>query len=462
VARIGAGLFGGRPRLPRPVWLVSWTSFFTDTASEVVYPLMPLYLTRVLGGTALSIGIIEGAAEALNSVLKIVSGRLANRWRARKPLMIAGYAVSSAVRPLVALATTWPHVLLVRLADRVGKGVRGAPRDALIASWIDPSIRGYAFGVNRAMDHAGAVVGPLLATAFLWFYPDHYRTLFALTLVPGAIAVLMLLRVPNEAPPGSEGAAGTDGIPLYSHDREHARGRRESGVGSRLSAAAPDVLRQAAQRAVVSGSSPESVLRMQSAQADLGAAAAKAPLGSTFYRYVGVVLLFSLGNSTDAFLLLRLNEAGIGATWIPLIWAALHVVKAAASPFGGRLSDRVSRKAVIISGWAIYAGVYAAFALALSLPALVAVFLVYGLYYGLTEGVEKAVVADLVPESSRGLAFGVYSAVIGIGALFASLLFGGVWKFAGAPTAFMIGALLALASAVLLASVPLPRRGTSS
>ncbi|MCX6539311.1 MAG: MFS transporter [Acidobacteria bacterium] len=399
---------GPRPTLPRPVWLVSWTSFFTDTASEVVYPLMPLYLTRVLGGTALSIGIIEGAAEALNSVLKIISGRMADRWRTRKPLMIAGYAVSSAVRPLVALATTWPHVLLVRLADRVGKGVRGAPRDALIASWADPSIRGYAFGVNRAMDHAGAVVGPLLATLFLYFFPEQYRLLFALTLIPGVIAVLMLLPVPDVPPPWSPGAL-TPG-----------------------------------------------------AASDSRAATVRSPLGSSFYRYLGVLLLFSFGNSTDAFLLLRLNEAGIGGTWIPLVWAALHVVKAVASPIAGRLSDRVSRKVIITSGWVIYAGVYAGFAVVSSLPALVAVFLVYGLYYGLTEGVEKAVVADLVPENSRGNAFGVYSAVIGIGALCASLLFGGIWKFAGAPSAFMTGAVLAMASAVLLAVVPLPRARSAS
>jgi len=392
-----------RPKLPRPVWLVSWTSFFTDTASEVVYPLMPLYLTRVLGGTALSIGIIEGAAEALNSVLKIISGRMTDRWRVRKLLMIAGYAVSSAVRPLVALATSWPHVLMVRLADRVGKGLRGAPRDALIASWADPAIRGYAFGVNRAMDHAGAVVGPLLATVFLWFFPEQYRLLFALTLIPGAIAVVMLLPVPDVATPRSP---------------------------------------------VPSAWSPGS--------SDPGAAKLQSSLGSSFYRYLGVLLLFSLGNSTDAFLLLRLNEAGIGATWIPLVWAALHVVKAVASPFGGRLSDRVSRKAIITSGWAIYAGVYAGFAVVSSLPALVAVFLVYGLYYGLTEGVEKAVVADLAPENSRGYAFGVYSAVIGIGALCASLLFGGIWKSAGAPAAFMTGAGIALVSTVLLTLLRLP------
>jgi MFS family permease len=245
-------------------------------------------------------------------------------------------------------------------------------------------------------------VGPLLATLFLWFFPEQYRLLFSLTLIPGVIAVLMLLPVPDVAPP-------------------------------RASEAAPS-----------------------------GVAAISAPLGSRFYRYLGVLLIFSLGNSTDAFLLLRLSEEGVGAMWIPLVWAALHVVKAVASPIGGRLSDRVSRKFIITTGWVIYAGVYAGFALVSSLPALVAVFLVYGLYYGLTEGVEKAVVADLVPDGSRGNAFGVYSAVIGVGALCASLLFGGIWKVAGAPAAFMTGAVLALASAVLLAVIPLRRADAAS
>lgn len=389
-------VFGQRPRLPRPVWLVSWTSFFTDTASEAVYPIMPLYLTRTLGGTAMAIGVIEGAAEALNSLLKIVSGRLSDRWRARKPFVVAGYSVSTAARPLVALATSWPHVLLVRLADRVGKGLRTAPRDALLATWAEPSTRGYVFGLHRSMDHAGAIVGPLLASLFLWMRPDEFRTLFALTLIPGVIAVLMLLPVPDTlAPPHADQKASKD--------------------------------------------------------------APVAPLGRAFYRYLGVVLLFSLGNSTDAFLLLRLNDIGVGAAWIPVTWAALHVVKAFVSPIGGHLSDRLSRRRIIVTGWLVYAVVYGGFAWATSAPALVALFLVYGVYYGLTEGVEKAVVADLAPAGSRGAAFGAYHAVIGVGALVASLVFALAWKSAGAPAAFGVGAALALASCVLLGRVSLTR-----
>ena len=381
-------LFGNRPRLPRPVWLVSWTSFFTDTASEAIYPIMPLYLTRTLGGTAMAIGIIEGAAEALNSVLKILSGRLSDRWSARKPFVIAGYGISTLARPLVALATSWLHVLAVRLTDRVGKGIRAAPRDALLASWAEPATRGYVFGLHRSMDHAGAIVGPLLASLFLWFFPEQYRTLFALTLIPGLIAVAMLVPVPD-APAPQEAARQSSDEPA-------------------------------------------------------------APLGRRFSRYLGVLFLFSLGNSTDAFLLLRLSDVGVGVAWIPVAWAALHVVKAAVSPIAGHLSDGMSRRGIIATGWLVYAGVYGGFALASSAATLMPLFLVYGVYYGLTEGVEKAVVADLAPARRRGAAFGAYHAVIGIGALAASLVFAGIWKAAGAPAAFALGAALALASSVSL------------
>jgi len=421
------GLFGNRPRLPRPVWLVSWTSFFTDIASEAVYPIMPLYLTRVLGGTAMAIGIIEGAAEALNSFLKILSGRISDRWRSRKPFVIVGYSVSTVARPLVALASSWPQVLMVRLADRVGKGIRTAPRDALLATWAEPSTRGYVFGLHRSMDHAGAVVGPLLASLFLWCYPEHYRALFALTLIPGVIAVLLLLPVPEAAGPS----------PVVAQDRSATTpvvGQDGSVSGSVV---AQD-FSPANQHAVVHG------------------------LDSGFYRYLGVVLLFSLGNSTDAFLLLRLSDVGVGAAWIPIAWAALHVVKATVSPIGGHLSDRLSRRGIIATGWLVYAAVYGGFATATSKPALVTLFLVYGVYYGLTEGVEKAVVADLAPADARGTAFGAYHAVIGVGALAASLLFGLIWKVAGAPVAFAVGAALALVSAALLSRLRLSRPSASS
>src|SRR5712692_5863227 len=180
-------------RFPRAVWLLGWVSLATDSATEAIYPILPFFLTRVLGASAVSLGVVEGAAEAVNSVLKIWSGRIADRARAKRPLVLFGYGISSIARPFIAFTTSWTQVFSVRVLDRVGKGVRGAPRDAMLATWTTPTTRGKVYGFHRAMDHLGAVVGPLLASVFLYFYPDHYRTLFALTIIPGAIAVTLIL-----------------------------------------------------------------------------------------------------------------------------------------------------------------------------------------------------------------------------------------------------------------------------
>lgn len=379
-------------RLPRAVWLLGWVSFFTDTASEIVYPLLPLFLTRVLGAGAMSIGVVEGVAEAANSVLKIWSGRTADRTGAPKRLVLAGYGLSSFVRPFIALAASWTHVLALRFVDRLGKGIRGAPRDAMLAAFAEPGTRGLVFGFHRAMDHAGAVLGPLLGSAFLYFYPGELRTLFALTIVPGIVVMAILFRVPEPVGPAwVEEAAG---------------------------ASAPAVAGQ--------------------------------PDVRGFRRAIFVIGLFSLGNASDAFLLLRLSDLGIAAFWIPLLWSAVHIVKSTASVAGGALSDRIGRRHVIALGWVLYALVYAAFAWLVDPGAIVAVFLAYGLYFGLTEGVEKAWIADLAPAGARGNAFGVYYAVLGIGGLAASLLFGAIWTRVSPEAAFRTGAALAAAATVLL------------
>jgi MFS family permease len=375
--------------------MLGWVSFFTDTASEMVYPLLPLFLTRVLGAGAMSLGVIEGVAEAANSILKIVSGRLADRTGAPKRLVLAGYGLSSMIRPFIALASSWPHVLVLRFTDRLGKGIRTSPRDAMLATFADSSNRGQVFGFHRAMDHAGAVIGPLVASAFLYLRPADYRTLFALTLIPGILVVLILLRVPDTR----------KAIPADVQG---------SGTGP---AARP---------------------------------ARRTRLPSEFHRAMAVILLFSLGNASDAFLLLRSADVGITAFWIPLLWSAIHVVKTASSLYGGQWSDRLGRRQVIGLGWLIYAGVYGAFAVTDSAAMLVIVFLVYGLYFGLTEGVEKAWVADLAPADGRGNAFGIYNAVIGIGALVASLLFGFIWTHVSPSAAFYTGAGFAVAAAALL------------
>ena len=394
--------------LPRPVWLLGWVSFFTDTASEMVYPLLPLFLTRVLGAGAMSLGVIEGVAEAANSVLKIVSGRIADRSGAPRRLVLAGYGLSSAIRPFIAVATGWTQVLALRFTDRLGKGIRSSPRDAMLAAFADESNRGRIFGFHRAMDHAGAVLGPLIASVFLYFRPDDFRTLFALTVVPGILVMLILLRVPDTQP-------------------------------ERLATPAA---------------------RVPSPQArDSRLAAPREPLPPTFWRAMAVIFLFSLGNASDAFLLLRFAHVGVAPFWIPLLWSAIHVVKSTSSVIGGRMSDRLGRRQVIGVGWLLYAAVYLAFALTDSAPLLIVVFLVYGLHFGMTEGVEKAWVADLAPASGRGNAFGIYNALIGFGALAASLLFGYMWTHVSPQSAFYMGAAFALAATALLYLAFSPARG---
>jgi MFS family permease len=376
-----------RPKLGRNVVALAAVSFLTDVSSEMIYPLLPVFLTSVLGANASFIGAIEGAAETTAALLKLASGWWSDRARKRKPLVLLGYAIASAMRPLVALATSASQVLVIRVADRVGKGIRNAPRDALIAESVDPSIRGRAFGFHRAADHAGGVLGPLIAFAVLTYHIAGLRTVFWLAAIPGVLSVLVV-------------AFGVRDIP-----------RSVQSPDTR-----PPDLRQ--------------------------------PLGSAFWRVLGVIFLFTLGNSTDAFLLLRANQLGVPVALAPILWAALHVVKSAASTPGGALSDRIGRRPTLIMGWMLYAAVYLGFARATSAWHAWALFAVYGVFFGLTEGSERALVADLVGPERRGTAFGWYNLAIGLGALPASLLFGFVWDHAGAGTAFVMGASLALAAAV--------------
>jgi MFS family permease len=377
-------------KIPRPVWLLGWSSLFTDAATEMIYPVLPVYLSRVLGASAVSLGLIEGIAEASNSLLKVASGWASDRWTRRKPIVIAGYALSSAARPLVALTSTWPQVLLIRALDRTGKGIRGAPRDVMLARFAAPAARGRVFGFHRAMDHTGAILGPLIATAILFVMPGEYRLLFGLTLVPGAIAVALLFLVPEPEAP----------LP----DRKSPIRKRES----------------------------------------------QERLPRRLMAFFAVLFVFSLGNSTDAFLLLRLSEVLGSATYVPLLWAGLHVVKASLSTWGGALSDRLGRKRVIVLGWAIYAVVYLGFATTRDVSTLIVWFLVYGSYFALTEGAEKALVADLTPAGRQGTAFGLYNAALGVGALAASVMFGFLYARFGAAAAFGTGSALAAAAAVLL------------
>ena len=371
------------PRLHRTVRSLGVVSLLTDASSEMIYPLLPAFLTGPLHAGPAFLGVVEGMAEAVAAVLKIASGRLSDRLSRRKPIVVAGYALSSLVRPLVALATLPVHVLAVRVTDRVGKGVRSAPRDALVALVTPPEDRGRAFGFQRAMDHAGATIGPLLASAILVFRPRDLRLVFALAAVPAVLAVATLV--------------------LAVHDERTAP------------AAAPE------------GAGPGPGGRLEPG----------------LLRYLAVLVLFTLGNSSDAFLLLRAQEAGVALAAIPLVWALHHLVKASASTWGGSLSDRIGRRRAIAIGWTVYALAYAGFAATVSPLGIVALFAFYGLFYAFSEGAERALVADLAGEATRGRAFGLFHATTGAALLPASLLTGVVWQRFGAPVALGTGAAIA-------------------
>ncbi len=394
--------FSARFGLTRPIWLLGWVSFFTDMASEMIYPLLPLFLTQVLGAGAMSLGVIEGAAEAANSALKVVSGWLADRWRSPKKLVLTGYGIASAARPLIGIATAWPQVLAIRFCDRLGKGIRGAPRDAMLADMARADTRGRVYSCHRAMDHSGAVTGPLIASAFLYFRPADYRTLFLLTIVPGIVVMLFILALPDRANPADPGRT------------------------------------------------PPNPVEPRTLQNPVEPRRTLWNLGGSFYKAMAVILLFSLGNASDAFLLLRLSDLGTPAFWIPLLWSGLHVVKVAFSLAGGALSDKFGRRSLIALGWLWYAAIYAGFGFFNSRPTIIAIFLAYGLYFGFTEGNEKAWVADMAPARARGTAFGIYNAVLGIGTLAASLVFGWIWTRISPHAAFVTGAGLALAASALL------------
>jgi MFS family permease len=378
-----------RPGLGRNVIALGVVSFLTDVSSEMIYPLLPVFLTAVLGADAAFVGAIEGAAETTAALLKLASGWWSDRVRRRKPLVVIGYAIASVARPLVAIAQSATQVLAIRVSDRVGKGIRNAPRDALIAESVDPSIRGRAFGFHRAMDNAGGVLGPLIAFAVLTWHFAELRTVFWLAAIPAVLSVIVLVAYVRDVPRATvEATPGAKGLDLTQ------------------------------------------------------------PMGARFWKVLGVIFLFTLGNSTDAFLLLRANQLGVPVALAPILWAALHVVKTASNVPGGSLSDRIGRRPTLIAGWLLYALVYFGFARATAAWQAWALFAVYGVFFGLTEGSERALVADMVSLDRRGTAFGWYNLAIGLGALPASLLFGFVWDTAGASTAFIMGASLALAASV--------------
>ena len=403
-----------RRSLGRNVLALTAVSFFTDVSSEMIYPLLPVFLTATLGASASTLGAIEGAAETTASLLKLARGWWSDRVHQRKPLVVIGYTLAALVRPLIAAAQNASQVLAIRLTDRVGKGIRNAPRDALIAESVDPSVRGRAFGFHRAGDNAGGVVGPLLAFALLHWAGFDMRTVFWLAVIPGILAVITVTGFVKEI------LAASVPIPPAGTAAGNAPAR----------------------------SAAENALRSADANA----------LPKSFWAYLGVVLVFTLGNSTDAFLLLRANQLGVPLALAPILWATLNVVRTLTSTHGGALSDRVGRVPTLIAGWALYALVYFGFAFASQQWHAWTLFCVYGLFFALTEGAERALVADFVGAARRGTAFGWFHLTVGLAALPASLLFGLVWDRVGAHTAFIMGAALAAVAAVGIAVIPRPQR----
>lgn len=396
--------------LPRPVRLLGWVSLLTDAATEAVYPLLPVFITQVLGGPPVALGMVEGAADATSSALKIFSGRWSDRAGVRKPIVLLGYSLSSLIRPFIAITSSWLHVFLIRVVDRVGKGLRSAPRDAMLASLAPPGGRGRVFGYHWAMDHAGAAIGPALATVFLYFAPDNYRLLFALTIIPGLLAVITLTRVPETVDKTVDKPKGLSPHG-FSPDKPEGLSPQESAWPQGVTPALPRPLK----------------------------------------KYLWILAIFTLGNSSDAFLLLQLSHAGVPLIGLTMLWSAQHAIKALITMRGGVLSDRFGRRTLIISGWIIYAIVYAGFAFSASTAALIGWFLLYSTYSAAVEGSEKALVADLTSGPLRATAFGWHAAVQGFGALAAGISFGLLWQLFGAPAAFLTGASLALLAALLLA-----------
>jgi MFS family permease len=386
--------------LSRNVVALSAVSLLNDTSSEVIYPLLPAFLALSLGASPFAIGLIEGFAESTASLLKLFSGYLSDRFANRKLPVFAGYALAAVTRPFLAFITSWPQVLLVRMTDRAGKGIRGAPRDALLADSVPEKERGFAFGFNRAADNMGAVLGPVFAFLLLWaFAADRssptigdYQRVFLFASIPVVLGLLVIVFFVREKRPGEHHDAEPVKFSLSGYD-------------------------------------------------------------ANFKRFLITIALFTLSNSTDAFLLLRAVQAGIAPVVLPLLWMALNISKVVFSLVGGNLSDKIGRKVVIITGWGVYAAVYVGFAFVTAPWQCWALFVIYGVYFGLSEGVEKAFVADMVPARKRGTAFGLYNLAFGITVFPASLLFGLAWNTLGAPTAFLASGAVSLAAIGLLTTV---------
>lgn len=389
-----------RRALTPNVFRLGLVSFFADVSSEMLYPLMPLFLTVTLGAPAAAVGVIEGAAEAVASLLKTVSGRIADRTGRRIELVFGGYTLSALAKPLIALAHVWPLVLLARLLDRTGKGFRGAPRDAILADSCERGVSGAAFGWHRAMDTLGAVVGPLLALGLLSLLAHDVRKVILLAAIPGFVGALLVLTV---------------------SDPRRRRGRAQGPAEP-----APGASQRLHWSAVPGG----------------------------FKQYLGAWLPFVLVNSSDMFLILRAKQLGFSTTAVVLVYILYNLVYALASLPFGYLSDRVGRRKVLVGGMVVFAAVYGGFSLATQTWHVVALFMVYGLYIAATDGVGKAFAVDVVPRELRATSLGLLGTLTGVATLVASSVAGVLWDVVGPWAPFVFGAVGALVSAALFVSLP--------
>jgi MFS family permease len=371
--------------LPQAVWRLGWVSLFTDVATEMSYPLLPAFLAT-MGAAGQWLGWVEGIAESVGAFVKYFAGAFSDRAPVRKPYVVFGYALSSLVRPLLSLAVAPWQVVALRATDRVGKGVRSAPRDALLAAAISPEARAYAFGFHQMMDNIGAVIGPLLAFTLARVAGMSLRAIFAFALVPGLVAVATLV------------------------------------FGVRESAAPPVTTKEPVRVAI----------------------------DPRVKRYLAAVAVFSLGASADTFLLLRLSRQHLPDALLPIAWLSLNAMKALTNVPGGRLSDRIGHKWTLLGGWLLYAAAYATFPFAHTLTATWLVMLGYGFYYGLTEGAEKALLSQLTPQAQRGRAFGALHAITGAAVLPANIVFGALFDTHPDAAFFLGASCAALGAVMLM------------
>ena len=373
--------------ISKNVFILGLVSFFNDVASEMIYPLVPIFLTSVLGAPVAVIGLIEGIAESTASVLKVVSGWLSDKWRKRKPFILAGYSFSAVSKILLGLAFSWPFVLFARFIDRFGKGVRTSARDALIAESSDTSTRGKSFGFHRALDTLGAVVGPLIALLAIHFLDNNFRLIFFLAFIPACIGIFLLF--------------------FFVKER-----KKEANLSSTLN------------------------LKWRN-------------LNPSFKIFLLISFIFALGNSSDAFLILRAQNLGLSVTLVVLAYVLFNFTYAIFSTPAGIISDKIGPKRVLLAGFLLFSAVYLFFGLAHSSLFLWFLFPVYGMYMALTEGVGKAYISNLVPQEKTGTAFGIYQTTIGLCTFFASLIAGLFWTYIGVSAPFIFGGLMAVISAFL-------------